>query len=78
MLIALHHNIKIYNGPITQELLYEVYINSSLFVIRCENGKFEYLTAHKWRTAKEGGNWDLNSDWKEMWHTIPETANPLF
>ena len=41
-------------------------------VIRFYDGRFEYLSPHKWRNEKDGGGWDEVGLWHERWETCHE------
>ena len=53
-------------SELTQEILASAR-NDNIKVIRFHEGKFEFLSPHKWRN--EGG-WDEQSLWKERWIEI--------
>ncbi len=77
-LIVNYAGTKQYEGPITQEMLQMKYASVGYNVYRFNEGRFEYLSAHKWRTRAEGGGWDENGLWKERWDELPSTDVGIF
>lgn len=64
-----------HSGELSQEMLQHAYDRPGMAthhkIYRLHEGRFQRLHAHKWRTAKEGGGWDENSDWKAGWDDVP-------